>query len=233
MPEYVEEIPLIGREVGEVLGLCDEFFRSHAGPAVLAELRQFLTDEGHHPVAGLGAFLTRLSSATLDADTGRPRHHQIQRAAELTRSLADAAVLPAGAHTRHVGVYRALEFVVRGSGEYWATADVVDREGAGHLEVTVGSASRWAPPTLADLQHPDYPGVTGAERHNPDGSLVTTTTSSGPGGVIAQRASLARPDGTYVDVRSSNEDARTSGRTRSTPPLDAGAVLDVLADLRP
>jgi hypothetical protein len=35
---------------------------------------------------------------------------------------------------------------------------------------------RRSPPTLADLQHPDYPGVTGAERHRPDGSVITTCT---------------------------------------------------------
>jgi hypothetical protein len=227
--------PVIGRPVGEVLGLCDEFFRSHASPAVLAELRQFLTGAGHHPVAGLGAFLTRLSSTTLQADTGRPRHRETERAAELTRSLARSSLLPAGTRTRDVGAYRALEVMVRGSGQYWATADVIDEEGAGHLEVTVGSASRWEPLTLADLQHPDYPGVTGEERHQPDGSVVTTCTmtSSGPDAVITRRAILARPDGTYVDVMTSNQDARTGGRTRPTPPLDAETVLDRIADLRP
>jgi hypothetical protein len=65
---------------GEVLGLCDEFFRSHASPAVHAELRRFLTDLGHHPVAGLGAFLNKLSFTALHADTGRPRGHEIRRA---------------------------------------------------------------------------------------------------------------------------------------------------------
>jgi hypothetical protein len=227
--------PVTGRPAGELLGLCDEFFRSHASPDTLAELRRFLTGAGHHPVAGLGAFLTRLSSAALQADTGRPRHREIERAAELTRSLARSSLIPAGARTRDVGAYRALEFMVRGSGGYWATADVIDQEGAGHLEVTVADASRWAPLTLADLQHPDYPGVTGAERHRSDGSVVTTCTmtSSGPDAVITRRAILARPDGTYVDVMTSNQDARSGGRTRPTPPLDAETVLDRIADLRP
>jgi hypothetical protein len=31
----------------------------------------------------------------------------------------------------------------------------------------------------------------------------------------------------------SNEDARTSGRARPTPPLDAETVLDQLSNLRP
>jgi hypothetical protein len=126
--------------------------------------------------------------------------------------------------------------MVRSPGEYWATADVIDDEGAGHLEVTVGTASQWSPPTLADLQHPDYPGVTGAERHEPDGSVVTvcTTRSPDPDGVISCRAILARPDGTYVDVRTTNQDARTGGRrTRPTPPVDAEIVLDKLSDVRP
>jgi hypothetical protein len=125
---------VIGGSAGEVLGLCDEFFRSYASPAVLAELRRFLTDQGHHPVAGLAAFLTQLSSATLHAETGRPRHHEVARAAELTRLLAQASLLPTRARTRDVGRYRALEVMVRGPGEYWATADVIDEEGSGHLE---------------------------------------------------------------------------------------------------
>ena len=225
-----------GERAGEVLGLCDEFFRSHASPAVLAELRRFLTELGHHPVAGMGAFLTKLSVMTLHVDTGRPRPHELERARELTRSLARASLLPTGTCTRDVGIYRALEVMVRSPGEYWATADIIDDEGAGHLEVTVGIASQWSPPTLADLQHPDYPGVTGAERHEPDGSVVTvcTTRSPDPDSVISCRAILARPDGTYVDVRTTNQDARTGGRrTRPTPPVDAEIVLDKLGDMRP
>jgi hypothetical protein len=232
-----DEALMTGGSAGEVLGLCDEFFRSHASPAVHTELREFLTDLGRHPVAGLGAFLAKLTFTALHADTGRPRHTEIRRAAELTRLLAQASLLPAGAHTRDVGGYRALEVMVRGPGEYWATADVIDEEGSGHLEVTVASASRWSPLTLADLQqYPEqYPGVTGSERRQPDGSVVTacTMTSTEPDGVLAQRAILARPDGTYIDVMSSNEDARTGGRTRPTPPLAAETVLDKLADLRP
>lgn len=232
-PDAIDDAAEIGGAAGRMLGLCDEFFRSHAGPAVLAELRRFLTDAGQHPVAGLGAFLAELGFLARHADTGRPRHSEISRAAELTRLLARADLLPAGAHTRDVGAYRALEVMVRGRDHYWATTDVVDEQGSGHLEVTVAGASAWLPPTLADLQQD--PGVTGEERLRPDGSVLTTstTTSSGPDGVIAQRAVLARLDGTYVDVMSTNEDARTGGRTRPTPPLDAHAVLDRIADLRP
>lgn len=228
-----DEALLIGGSAGEVLGLCDEFFRSHASPAVHAELRGFLTDLGHHPVAGLGAFLDKLSFTALHADSGRPRGHEIRRAAELTRLLAHASLLPTGAHARDVGAYRALEVIVRGPGEYWAAADLIDEEGSGHLEVTVASASRWSPLTLADLQQ--YPGATGAERHQPDGSIITTctTTSTEPNGVIARRAILARPDGTFIDVMTSNEDARTAGRTRRAPLLDAETVLDKITDLRP
>lgn len=230
------EASVIGDPTGEVLGLCDEFFRSHASPAVHAELRRFLTDLGHHPVAGLGGFLTELSVAALHADTGRPRHDEIQRAAELTRLLARASLLPAGAHTRDVGAYRALEVMAHGAGEYWATTDVIDEDGSGHLEVRVGRASRWSPLTLAGLVHPDYPGTTGAERLQPDGSVVTTCTMTSiepDDRVITQRAILARPDGTYVDVMTSNQDARTGGRSRPAPPLDAEAVLEKLTDLRP
>ena len=230
---YTGEASAIGGSDEELLALCDEFFRSHAGPAVHAELRRFLTALGHHPVLGLGAFLAQLSVAALDADTGRPRQDQISRAAELTRLLAQASLLSPGAHTRDVGGYRALEVMVQGPGEYWATADVIDEEGSGHVDVTVASASRWSPPTLADLQHPDHPGATGTERHQPDGSVVTTCITTSPDGVIEQRAILARPDGTYVDVRTRKEDARTGGRTRPSPPLDAAIVLSKIADLRP
>ncbi len=233
--DETDEAAAVGGSAGEVIGVCDEFFRSHASPAVHAELRRFLTDVGHHPVAGLGGFLSKLSSTALLADTGRPRHHEIMRAAELTRLLAQASLLPAGAHTRDVGGYRGLEVMVYGSGEYWATSDVIDEEGSGHLEVTVANASRWSPLTLADLeQYPEqYPGVTGAERLQSDGSLVTTSTTTTTGGRIFQRAILARLDGIYIEVRASIEDAWAGGRTRSTPPLDAESVLDKITDLRP
>jgi len=51
----------------ELLTLTWQFF-THASPTVRAELRQFLTDRGHHPVAGLEAFLDRLQFST-------ERHH--------------------------------------------------------------------------------------------------------------------------------------------------------------
>jgi|SRR5687768_4485082 len=43
----------------ELLDLTWQFL-SHAAPTVRAELGQFLTDHGQHPVAGLGAFLNCL-----------------------------------------------------------------------------------------------------------------------------------------------------------------------------
>ena len=51
----------------ELLGLCDEFFRCHASPIVHAELRQFLTHRGQHPIAGHGAFIDRLGFAAMRA----------------------------------------------------------------------------------------------------------------------------------------------------------------------
>lgn len=53
-------------KIAELLGPCDEFFR-HAGPTVLAELRTFLTEQGHRPYAGLGAFTDCLGFAALAA----------------------------------------------------------------------------------------------------------------------------------------------------------------------
>jgi hypothetical protein len=52
----------------ELLGICADFLDT-AGPAVHDELRAFLTARGDHPIAGLPAFLDRL---TLTATT-RPR----------------------------------------------------------------------------------------------------------------------------------------------------------------
>ena len=49
-----------GGQVGELLNLCDEFFRA-ASPRVHAELRHFLTAHGHHPQAGLNTFIDLLS----------------------------------------------------------------------------------------------------------------------------------------------------------------------------
>jgi hypothetical protein len=50
----------------ELLELCDEFFRQ-ASPIVHTELRQFLTDHGHH--GGLGWFLDALRFTTLNYTT--------------------------------------------------------------------------------------------------------------------------------------------------------------------
>lgn len=52
----------------ELLGLGEEFFR-HASPAVLTELRQFLTAHGCHPNTGLGWFLDSLGFATFRASS--------------------------------------------------------------------------------------------------------------------------------------------------------------------
>jgi hypothetical protein len=64
-PDAVVGVP---REdiVDETLQLCDEFFRCHASTAVHSELRAFLAARGHHPTAGLGAFLDTLSLARRD-----------------------------------------------------------------------------------------------------------------------------------------------------------------------
>ena len=58
--------------ITELLELCEEFLRQ-ASPLVHAELRQFLTEHGHH--GGLGWFLdaigfTTLTRAALDKNPG-------------------------------------------------------------------------------------------------------------------------------------------------------------------
>ena len=47
----------------ELLGLCEEFFRQPS-PIVHTELRQFLTDHGHH--GGLGWFIDALGFTSLN-----------------------------------------------------------------------------------------------------------------------------------------------------------------------
>jgi hypothetical protein len=62
----VAEVP---REIliGELLGLCDGFFRS-AGPVVRAELLAFLISRGLHPGTALGWFVDVLSLTASAAD---------------------------------------------------------------------------------------------------------------------------------------------------------------------
>src|SRR3954468_16543326 len=48
-------------------------FLTHAAPTVRAELGQFLTDHGQHPVAGLGAFLNCLQFSAARHHPGRTR----------------------------------------------------------------------------------------------------------------------------------------------------------------
>ncbi|WP_293003113.1 hypothetical protein [Mycobacterium sp.] len=50
----------------ELLALCEQFLRQ-ASPMVHGELRQFLTEHGHH--GGLGCFLDALGFTTLDRTT--------------------------------------------------------------------------------------------------------------------------------------------------------------------
>jgi len=56
----------------ELLGLCEEFFRCHASPQTHAELREFLTSRGYHPVTGLGGFIDALGFAALPASSHFP-----------------------------------------------------------------------------------------------------------------------------------------------------------------
>jgi hypothetical protein len=65
----VTEVP---REVliGELLGLCDGFFRS-AGPVVRAEMLAFLVSRGLPPSTALGWFVDVLSLTAAAAGEGR------------------------------------------------------------------------------------------------------------------------------------------------------------------
>lgn len=60
-----------GQITSELLELCEEFFRL-ASPIVHAELRQFLSEHGHH--GGLGWFLDALGFTVLGR-TGLDNNH--------------------------------------------------------------------------------------------------------------------------------------------------------------
>ena len=57
-PEPDAQISVPPEHITELLELCEQFFRQ-ASPSVHTELRQFLTEHGHH--GGLGWFLDALS----------------------------------------------------------------------------------------------------------------------------------------------------------------------------
>lgn len=72
-PEDADFGPCHHEITAELLTLTHDFF-DQASPTVRDELRQFLTNQGHHPITGLQAFLDRLQfSATLHRNPGQPR----------------------------------------------------------------------------------------------------------------------------------------------------------------
>jgi hypothetical protein len=70
-PEDADFGPSAEEITADLLTLTWEFF-NQASPLVRAELRQFLTDHGHHPIAGTAAFLDRLQLSAAR------RHHRGQ-----------------------------------------------------------------------------------------------------------------------------------------------------------
>ena len=67
-PDDADFGPTHDEIITELLTLTHDFFRQ-ASPATREELRQFLTERGHHPTAGLDAFLDRLGFSAC------PRHN--------------------------------------------------------------------------------------------------------------------------------------------------------------
>lgn len=152
----------------------------------------------------------------------------------LTRNIADAIRIDSGVQLRDVGGYRAMQVIARSPGCYWTTADLVDGEGSGHLEISVcdGSAAKPLPATVLRQQ----PFTEVDETQQIDEGRIVETVTRGPaefGAVTVHSATLIRPDETYVEVVAKNEDSRTSGRTRVEPPMSALDVLLRLRHLRP
>ncbi|KAA2260137.1 hypothetical protein F0L68_20655 [Solihabitans fulvus] len=174
------------------------------------------------------------------------------RAAELTKTVAAADVLPAGVAARDSqvsGAARALEFVPQGDG-YRATADLVDAEGSAYLTITIGSQPASAKPYRCKF------GDSG------DGPVLGEPTDQclpvrGPGGafgamLIGQPATdravirvlrILRPGGVDVEVLCSVVDSRarsalrsdTAGQTSKRCPLGDDRILAIalLPGLRP
>jgi hypothetical protein len=71
-PDNADFGPSHDEITAELLTLTHNFF-DQASTAVRDELRQFLTNRGHHPITGLEAFLDRLQfSATLHHNPSQP-----------------------------------------------------------------------------------------------------------------------------------------------------------------
>lgn len=179
--------------------------------------------------AALWVYSTVVAAATAEWDT----LSQDRRAAELTGALAAADVLPVGVQARNVGRYEALRFRPYRRGSFWATTDLVDGRGTGHMEILVGRIEPHLPPSAAELQEH---GGTATERSMPDGSVLTTWSDHDDNsGTINLQVIHARPDGDYVQILGNNTDTRTGRPAREQPVLDLDAMTRIAAipGLRP
>ncbi len=61
-PDNIQDTLARARETRqlELLAVCEQFLRT-ANPTVHNELREFLIEQGYHPIAGLPAFLDALA----------------------------------------------------------------------------------------------------------------------------------------------------------------------------
>lgn len=193
---------------------------------------------GHTPdeVSGaLWTFETVVQQATRELDgilaSIRARH--------LNNVLMSAISVPPGTQLRNVGKYRALEFISHGPGIYWATVDLVDKSGSGHLEITVGRSSVRPPLSVEDLAR--QPGSC-SQKELDNGIIIRQFTApanplgqSVPGVVAVHRIIAIRPDGSYVDTHSTNQDSLSRDTTRPDPPLSIDALVKIatLPDLVP
>jgi hypothetical protein len=139
----------------------------------------------------------------------------------------NADVLPPGATTRDVGLFKAMEFVIRAPDTYWTTMDIVDCEGVSHVEIEVGA--RGCPSVTSYLAT----GVEISERQDDSGIVSSRWSLSSPSGVTSKFATLLRPDGTYILVIARNESSLTAGPTRHEPVLEPSKLLLAVSDLRP
>ena len=127
----------------------------------------------------------------------------------------------------------AVDFITLGHRDDWplayrAAADLVDAKGAGHLNVVVGEASADFPPKAEQIR---LTGASCTEATSADGEVLITCSWVSPdqdSDVTTHRVIRILPSGVFVDATSSNQDSKSSSRSRIEPPLDINALQKIV-----
>lgn len=202
---------------------ADELTRARSQDETQVAGAQRRLDQLDNELAGAAwNYTTAVRQATHELD----EIDQLNRVHYLNELLAEADILPAGVQARDVGNYAALQFVPRGVGWYWTSADLVDPRGSGYLQLTVCRSAAFPPPTAASLRQGRG---TCSEQRRPDGTTVTVATwSSDPeAGVTVLRVIAVRPDGNYVDIMENTAGSVSRGRSRPEPFFDAETMIRI------